>query len=65
MERKDLQDTITGCEVFETPLDLYLLAETGPHHRLPVTQYNAYLAASYQHPDDYKWVTGFIKLLSQ
>lgn len=35
MWRKDIQDTISGCEYFETPFDLYLMGYVEPHYPLP------------------------------
>lgn len=35
MWRKDIQDTISGCEYFETPFDLYLMGYAEPHYPLP------------------------------
>lgn len=35
MWRKDVQDTISGCEIFETPFDLYLMGYLEPHYQVP------------------------------
>lgn len=35
MWRKNVQDTISSCEVHETPFDLYLMGLMEPHYMLP------------------------------
>lgn len=39
MWRKDIQDTISGCEYFETPFDLYLMGYLEPHYPVPMLRH--------------------------
>lgn len=38
MWRKDVQDTISSCEIHETPFDLYLMGLDKPHYPLPAVK---------------------------